>query len=283
MRGAGIIACVAGLGLAACDLPSPAGPSAEELAAQEAALEQGATDVEAAQAADEARKASNPFAALFRPRQDADTDSPEAEDVPPSDAGDDAESDGASSAPQGFFASLFQPKAADDGAQASEGGVYYRYPLRAARMTVAGPPGYCIDPDSVTDTNEGSFAILASCNILSDGEEGAPVEAALMTVSVGRPGSGRQVPASSEIAASMGAAMIGGKDLGTFAVAHLQTGGKDLLENGDERHWRAAFSYRNRLVGLALYAPAGSPLAFSESGADLLAKLREAIETASSR
>jgi hypothetical protein len=65
-----------------------------------------------------------------------------------------------------------------------------------------------------------------------------------------------------------------------MVAAHLAGGGGDVLPGGDSRHWRGAFLQSGHLVGLALYAPAGSALAGADGGV-MLDRVRSSIASGS--
>ena len=121
--------------------------------------------------------------------------------------------------------------------------------------------GYCIDPATLETGRSQSFAVLASCRILSNGRNGDPVPPMLMTVTVGPRQPGAEAPDPQHIADELGVPLLAGTGAGEIMLAHLDGGGDLALDNGDARHWRAATVINQRLVGLALYAPAASALA----------------------
>lgn len=150
-----------------------------------------------------------------------------------------------------------------------------RAELARGAVVVAGPEGYCVDPVTLGRGAARNFAVLASCQILSGGRRGPWVEPAMMTVTVG-PAGASALPAPQTLAAETGAALIGGETRDGFVVAHLGDGGAEVLDGGDARYWRGAFLQGGRMVGLALYAPSGSPLAGDE-GVRLLRAIRSRI------
>lgn len=190
---------------------------------------------------------------------------------------------------RGFLSGLFKPSETDDAgekkvAQTSRP----RLPAPLARaaiaggdVVVAGPDGYCVDPTTLQSKAERGFAIIASCNILSNGRLGDAVPAMLVSVTVGPRGDAGDLPRPREIAAAADAPLLAGESLPNFVVAHLARGGQSLLPDGDDRHWRGAFVLGDRLVGLALYAPKGSSLA-GQDGGGVLARVRAQIVSQSS-
>lgn len=142
-------------------------------------------------------------------------------------------------------------------------------PLAGGDVVVGGPPGYCIDPMTLDTRPSRSFALIASCRILSGGARGMSVAPVLVTVTTSpRAGQGA-LPAPDALAALSEATLLGGVTEENFHAAHLEGGGDLALQDGDARHWRAVFVQGRRLVGLALYAPENSRLAGGD-GADVL-------------
>ncbi len=61
----------------------------------------------------------------------------------------------------------------------------------ADNVVVAGPPGYCVAPETLRETSTATFVVLGSCAALTDGAlEQAPVQAGVLTVLVSQPGEG---------------------------------------------------------------------------------------------
>ncbi|MDA7423590.1 dihydroxy-acid dehydratase [Thalassococcus lentus] len=152
--------------------------------------------------------------------------------------------------------------------------------LAGGDVIVGGPDNYCIDPTTVQKRTERGFAVIASCRILSGGRAGDPVDPALITVTVGPRGDMSDLPSPNTLADVHGAPLVMGQSANDFVAANLAQGGQQFLAGGDDRHWRAAFVQGERLIGLALYAPKGSPLA-GDAGVSLLLRVKSRIETLS--
>lgn len=146
--------------------------------------------------------------------------------------------------------------------------------LAAGNLLVAPPKGYCIDPTTIRKRGVGSFALIASCRILTGGRGGEPVAPMIVTVTVGPRAGG--TPSPKDIAEAAGSALLSGQNRNGLVTAHLASGGQAGLAGGDTRYWRATFLEGGRLVGLALYAPKGSRLA-AETGGAMLARVRQSI------
>ncbi|GGG69629.1 hypothetical protein GCM10011415_16360 [Salipiger pallidus] len=154
--------------------------------------------------------------------------------------------------------------------------------LAGGDVVVAGPRNYCVDPQTLPRGSARSFAMIASCNILSGGERGDFVEPVLVTVTTGPFEGAPVLPSPRLLAEEVGHPYAGGENGGDITLAQLGAGGNELLEGGDPRYWRAAFVLNNHVVGLALYAPEGSRMA-AGTGAQMLRQVRDSIVAASPR
>ncbi len=83
-------------------------------------------------------------------------------------------------------------------------------------------------------------------------------------------------------ASATGQRKIAGTREGGLTAVHLAGGGAEVLDDGDPKYWRGAFVQGGRMVGLALYAPLGSPLA-GDGGAAMLRAVRDRIAALSPR
>lgn len=148
--------------------------------------------------------------------------------------------------------------------------------LAGGDVVVAGPDGYCLDPDTKRAGPERGFAVIASCHILSGGRAGRPVAPVLVTVTVGPRGDTTDLPTPQVLAQAAGSELLDGDTRRSRVTAHLASGGDRMFEGSDPRYWRAAFLQGGRLVGLALYAPRGSALA-GDRGEAMLGRVRDNI------
>jgi hypothetical protein len=139
--------------------------------------------------------------------------------------------------------------------------------MLAGGITLKTPKGYCIDPETL----KRNFAILASCKALSNGRRGPDVPMAMMTVSVSGRSENSELPTAAQFAQSMDAQMLGGQSSGQYVSGNVKGQDSSVPEGSDPRHWRGAFTLGDRMVGLGLYAPKGSPLTGAKGGT-LLAK-----------
>lgn len=141
-------------------------------------------------------------------------------------------------------------------------------------VVVVGPPGYCIDKQSMRNRAEQGFVMLASCESLS-GIRGREVEPVIMTLTVLPDQAGTTRPSARQVAASMpDRQVIDSVDLDELSLVHFASGGNTAFEGKDPKHWRGALAINGHLIGVALYARQGSAAA-GQSGRDLLVALAQ--------
>ncbi len=139
--------------------------------------------------------------------------------------------------------------------------------LARDEVVVSGPEGYCIDPTTLRRSASGGFAAIASCNILSGGAQGPFVEPVLVTVTVSRAANG--APLLADLAAALQTDLLQERQLSAIDVGQMANGGQTAFDGSDPRHWRGAFVLDRHLIGIALYAPKGSPLLGAQGAAFL--------------
>ncbi|MBB3994282.1 hypothetical protein GGR95_001927 [Sulfitobacter undariae] len=145
-------------------------------------------------------------------------------------------------------------------------------PLRQAKMmrgkvTLVPPSGYCIDPESLTQ----SFAMMARCDALgaATGGSGAPI--GILTVSLARKGKTAALPTAQEIAATTGlGAPQNAKRQATSVI--FKTTGTPPSSTLAKQHWRAVAMVGGFTMGSALYGPEGRR-AVSAEGAEILEEM----------
>lgn len=155
-----------------------------------------------------------------------------------------------------------------------------RAKLAGGRVVVAGPGGYCIDPNTLSVRATGGFALLAACGAL--GAEDSPyAEPALMTVQVQPRLLKQDVPNAAAMTAALAPArVLRHEDGDGVSLVQVAEGGDKGLPGGDPKHWRGAMVINGYLVGMAIYAPEGSPMA-DWAGHELILALAEALREAS--
>jgi hypothetical protein len=149
-------------------------------------------------------------------------------------------------------------------------------------IAVSAPPGYCVDPAALRDAEDGSFVLMASCASLDPRAEGPAALPAILTVTVSAADPELEPPRAAELAQATPVPAIATVQRGALALAHFAEGGDSILPGGDPRHWRGATGAGGRVIGLALYAPEGSPLA-GEAGGQLVGAAAARIEARAPR
>lgn len=155
--------------------------------------------------------------------------------------------------------------------------------LVSGKVLVVPPRGYCVDRRSLRRGLAGGFALIAACNSLTGDYSGADAEPVVMTVQV-QPGlTRRDLPRAADLAAALAPARaLREVDGDGLTLVQLDSGGDGGLPKGDPKHWRGAAMINGYLVGVALYAPKGNPLA-GPRGERLIHALLENIMEASLR
>lgn len=147
-------------------------------------------------------------------------------------------------------------------------------------VIVTGPRGYCIDRSSIKRGPAGRFALLASCESLTD-QPGISVDPAALTVAVLPHATSAEQPSSEAMAEALGRASVRDTEDGDgIALVHIAQGGDTVLPGGDPSYWRASMVINGHLVGLAAYGPKDGAIA-GTGGRDLLRDLAETLRAAS--
>ena len=134
-------------------------------------------------------------------------------------------------------------------------------------VTLVPPSGYCIDPESLSQ----SFALMARCEALGAETGSGAAPAGVMTVSFVRSGSAPSMPSAQELASA--------SDLGaptdtriTEQSVVFQTTGTPPADALAAQHWRSVSQVGRFTMGAALFGPEGHR-ALSAEGADLLEEM----------
>lgn len=152
--------------------------------------------------------------------------------------------------------------------------------LAGGKVVVKGPRGYCIDPATLRRGLLGGFALIASCNAIAGEFAGADVEPVVMSVQLQSGLARKTAPNAEGLAVALAPEKALQKiDRDGLALVHMAGGGDKGLPNGDPKHWRGTMMINGYLVGLALYAPKGSPLAGGE-GKVLIEALAKSLRLA---
>lgn len=140
-------------------------------------------------------------------------------------------------------------------------------------VKVAAPPGYCVITDKATQTGASAVVLIGRC------QDGAQAKAAVVTVTVGDPGSAAVLAAGGEALAAFFTSAPGRATLAPsgrasdVSVTKAVMAGDDFLmlladrQNGS--YWRAVTGLKGRLVTVSAMGTNEMPLA-AENSRDLL-------------
>lgn len=139
--------------------------------------------------------------------------------------------------------------------------------MMRGKVTLVPPAGYCIDPDSLSQ----SFALMGRCDAMGAATGGPGAPAGLLTVSVARSAAKATLPSAQEIA---DAANLGPpRDLReSDGKIIFKTTGTAPGTGLAPEHWRAVAKLDRFTIGAALYGPEGRR-AVSGEGASLLEEM----------
>jgi hypothetical protein len=156
-----------------------------------------------------------------------------------------------------------------------------RVNVAGQRVTIAAPPGFCVDQKSTTMTTAGAFVLMSDCSLLGGARTGKPPIAAALTASVsngGLTGEGDSDPGSLDdledfAATADGRAVLGrsGEPARVRVLSKVRSGdvlylliedrGKMPVAGIDRTFWRAFLDVNGRMVAL-------SELGFEGGGLD---------------
>lgn len=131
-------------------------------------------------------------------------------------------------------------------------------------LTIAAPRGYCIDPESSVNRGDTVVALIGRCT------SGGQVAAALLSMTIGEPGSAGVLAAGPETLAKFFMSPTGRRILARDGVASHVTVQRARVEEGalmlllDDRetgeYWRSFSGIRGRLVTISALGAVGAPL-----------------------
>lgn len=146
-------------------------------------------------------------------------------------------------------------------------------PVLQGAVKIVAPTGYCVDKAAGKATDDTTVVVMGRCSA------SANVPPALMTVSVGRPGSAGIMAAGGENLAAYftspeGRATLSsrGRPADLKVVQALSSNGAFLMrlqEADAPSYWRAVFGLRGRLVTLSVKS-AADPILDAEEGRKLI-------------
>lgn len=152
-------------------------------------------------------------------------------------------------------------------------------------VRVAAPPGYCVITDKATQTGAQAVVLIGRC------QDGARAKAAVVTVTVGDPGSAAVLVAGGEALAAFFSSAPGRATLAPsgrasdVAVNKAAMAGSDFLmlltDKTSGTYWRAITGLKGRLVTVTAMGTAEDPLA-AENSRELLNAALLALHRANS-
>lgn len=150
-------------------------------------------------------------------------------------------------------------------------------------FTIDAPAGYCLDAKASRETADSGIYLIGRCR------QDSPFPPALVTVSVGAPGSaGVMLAGGEELAAFFTSAegratlSASGRASAVRVLEARSVGGifvMRLQERGSPDYWRAIMGTRGRLVSVSVRAAGGDALA-SEAGRKVLDRAIAALQRA---
>lgn len=172
----------------------------------------------------------------------------------------------------GFFSGLLPRGAPDAPARPLT-----RAALARGEIALVAPHGWCIEPQSLSNKGRGSFAMLAGCNALTEGQTGPRVPRGVLTVTVSAQREDGTLTATEALGAAAHNGDVLDQDLRDgVALVHLRPAAAASDAGLGDPHWRAVFVHGGRAVTLAAYGPRGGDLS-RRPGADLLMQLVRGI------
>ena len=166
-------------------------------------------------------------------------------------------------------------------------------------IVIAGPPGFCIDRETLNVSDFGAFALMSDCALLASGTRAGADSRAALTASISSGGLGGEgddpVQSLADIAAfaqtGEGRALLGrsGSANGVRILATQQSGevlfvlvedrGPQPIAGVDRRFWRAFLEVKDRMAVLSVLGFEDAGLD-PQAGLDLLAAFVAALQRA---
>lgn len=146
--------------------------------------------------------------------------------------------------------------------------------LLGGDLIVAGPSGYCVDPD--LSHQEDRFVVLGGCDVLSNGGSVGPSARAVLMVSVSPDRSADSASIRQLIAATGSFDANNQRSNDGVHLVQLKSGGSDYLSGGDEAYWRGVTTVNGYLVIMTAISQ-NNGAATRKSGGDVLLALAKRI------
>jgi hypothetical protein len=123
-------------------------------------------------------------------------------------------------------------------------------------VKVAGPKGYCIDPKTVQQDEQGSFVLLASCHSLTGRAPKSFAPAAILTIAMAPSDSPITTEAVRQLATGGSTAKIIKHHASTpTPIFQLESSLEHPIGGAQNRHWRGAMALNDQLVAISAYVP----------------------------
>ena len=131
--------------------------------------------------------------------------------------------------------------------------------LQPTSVKVAGPKGYCIDPKTIQQDEQGSFVLLASCHSLTGRAPKSFAPAAILTIAMAP----SDTPITTEAVRQLATGGSTAKIIKHHAsiqtpVFQLESSLEHPIGGAQNRHWRGAMAMNDQLVAISAYVPRSS-------------------------
>lgn len=177
-----------------------------------------------------------------------------------------------------------------------------RLAVAGGAVTLAAPPGFCVDRSALRDRPAGAFVLFGSCAALAPGPfAGRPQSPAVLAATVAPPRGATEAPVAGNEAglaellqtpAGRAALSHSGDAASLTVLAARSKPGAVFLDLEDRstfagprvapRYWRALIDVGDRLVTMAVLAPADHPLP-PDTGLAVLAAFVDRVRAANPR
>lgn len=163
----------------------------------------------------------------------------------------------------------------------SRGGTETRVFRDPGGLRVAGPRGYCVDPENSEAANGTGFVLLGGCDVLAEARRGPRHYAILSATYAASDGPGSARDYADFFATAQGRALLSRADdprTVTILDSHLAQGVlylhvRDTSPNPGARlaadHWRAAFPLGGYGLMLSVHATQSAPIAAADGRAKI--------------
>lgn len=141
--------------------------------------------------------------------------------------------------------------------------------MMRGQVTLVPPGGYCIDPDSLTQ----SFALMGRCDLLGAAAGSSAAPAGVLTVSIARGAKDTPLPSAAQVAEAANVSTPQDTRETDDRVI-FKTAGTPPSADLASSHWRGVAKIDRFIIGAALFGPEGQR-AVSGEGATVLEQMLE--------